>query len=393
MVIRNQESRVPRTRSYRSGVNLAATVLAGLAFFCGSLACACTIPVFRYALERWESDRFLVIVYHDGQLTAKQESAISDLAKRSSAAGGPLNIEVIRFDVTSPASETATLPDLQPPRDRPLPWVEVRARAAGGRTVSRWEGSLADATGQPGPFESPARKEIVQRLLKGDSCVWLLVAPEAELMGMREQLRAMLDGVRADLVLPKGVGLPGSELYAPIPLEIRFSVLPISHSDPAEQPFLKLLAASAEELRADTAYVIPVFGRCRALEVIPYAESDERLIEDIGNFLCAACSCRVKQANPGFDLLVSVDWNERLFGESIPQSIRPQPQLNAAMESSGPQADLEYLAIPSGNPSPASDAQVALSIPRQWPPRIQALLLLAILTLVGGVLASVFTRR
>ena len=48
-------------------------MLASWALIGGSLACACTIPVFRYALERWESDHFLVIVYHDGQLTTEQD--------------------------------------------------------------------------------------------------------------------------------------------------------------------------------------------------------------------------------------------------------------------------------------------------------------------------------
>jgi hypothetical protein len=391
---------VSRTRSYRSPLNLAATMLAAWALIGGSLACACTIPVFRYALERWESDRFLVIVYHDGQLTAEQDSAITELAKRSSAAGGPLNIEVIRFDVTSPADETARLPDLQPPSNRPLPWVEVRARLAGARTALRWEGSLADAAGKLGPFESPARKEIGERLLKGDSGVWLLIAPEEQLKELSEQLRAMLDGVSGNLTLPQGVGLPGSELYAPIPLEIRFSVLPISHTDAAEQSFLKLLAASAGELRSDTAYVIPIFGRCRALEVFPFGETDERLIEDVGNFFCAACSCRVKQANPGFDLLVAVNWNERLFGAQL------QPK--DSERSRDQPADPEFVAIPTGNqPSPSTehrddislehgqpiDDQAGVSNARAIPVAIKALLSVVILTLIGGVLALVFSRR
>ena len=39
------------------------------------------------------------------------------------------------------------------------------------------------------------------------------------------------------------------------------------------------------------------------------------LIHDLTEFLCGACSCQVKEQNPGFDLLLSTNWAEALFGE------------------------------------------------------------------------------
>jgi hypothetical protein len=361
---------VPFIRSRRSRLRLASTVLAGWAVISVSLASACTIPVFRYALERWESDRFLVIVYHDGRLTAEQNSAIDELTQRSSLASGPLNIEVIRYDLTSPSPPK--LPDVQPPSaDRPLPWVEIRARLDQTRTVLRWQGSLADAIDQPGVFDSPARREIVRRILAGHSSVWLLIAPEEQTLRLSEQLQATLDEATRDLTLPKGIGLPGSELYASIPLEIRYSVLPISHTDPKEQQFLKWLAAFTSEWRADTAYVIPVFGRCRALDVIPYAEADAPLIQDVAEFICGACSCQVKQANPGFDLLASVNWDQRLFGESIPQRMGAEAQPRGARTSSDPPYSPEYLAIPAGN-QPARTTEPTLATGKVERPSIEA---------------------
>ncbi len=389
-----------------------------------SLACACTIPVFRYALERWESDRFLVIVYCDSQLTEEQNSAITELAQRSSVLGGPLNIEVIRYDLASPAP--LKLLDVQrPPVNQPLPWVEVRARTAETRTVVRWQGPLPEAIVQPGLFDSPARSEIVRRLLDGDSCVFLLVAPEDQVQRRSQELQTMLDSAPDGLALPQGIGLPGSELYAPIPLVIRFSVVPISHANPEEQPFLKLLAASAAEWRADTAYVIPVFGRGRALGVFPYAEADEPLIEDVGSFLCAACSCRVKQANPGFDLLVAVNWNQRLFDESVPPSRSAETQLNSAIGSSGQSgiaassgqpSRAEYLMIPMGNrpaaatpngnrsveadravESEAAALGTRVGVTSFQPSRStkKVFLLLIVLALIGGgmVAVAIFFRR
>src|SRR4029078_3544785 len=165
---------------------------------------------------------------------------------------------------------------------------------------------------------------------------------------LTQQLQAKLDGATKNIALPKGIGLPGSELYTSIPLEIRCSVLAISHTDPQEQQFLSLLSASAPQWKADAAYVVPIFGRCRALEVIPHWEIDQLAIEDLANFLCNACSCQVKQANPGFDLLVSVNWEERLFGGSVPAAIRPELQSNGVENSGGQPHSPEYVAIPAG---------------------------------------------
>jgi hypothetical protein len=273
------------------------------------------------------------------------------------------------------------------------------------RTMVRWQGSLAEATADSTIFDSPARREIARRILGGDSAVWLLVAPEQQLQHLSEQLQATLDGVSKDLMLPQGIGLPGSELYAAIPLEIRFSVLPVSHADAHEQPFLQLLAASAKDWRADAAYVIPVFGRCRALEVFAFEEADELLARDVGEFLCGACSCQVKQANPGFDLLTSVDWHQRLFGESVPEVISNQPTSRGELAPSEPSSAPEFVTIPAGssstamaqsvasqNSSTTSDEQVGMTGFVPWP-QIRVLLAVFSLVVVTVVTSFIVRRR
>ena len=329
-----------------AAVVLAAEVLAGWAGSGSSLASACTIPVFRYALERWESDRFLVVVYHKGPLEEKEAAAIKDLSQRS-IKGGPLAIEVVCHDLSS--EPPPPLLDVQPPpADRPLPWVEVRARAAGNRTVVRWEGPWAEAIAEDGLFDSPARREVVRRILSGHSAVWVLIAPEGQAGPLSEQLQGTLDEVTPSIPLPQGIGLPGSELYASIPLEIRHSVLPVSHSDPREREFLKWLAVFTPKWSPDAAYVVPVFGRCRALDVVPIAEVDVALVDEVANFVCSACSCRVKQANPGFDLLVTASWEQRLFGSSeSPAQAEGGVPLSIAATVGSPSS--EYVTIPAGS--------------------------------------------
>lgn len=107
-----------------------------LSVACSSRASACTIPVFRYALERWEADRFQVIVYHNGPLTAEQSAALERLEQQSAVHGGPLNIELIRYDLRSAAPPKGLLVD-KPSADQTLPRIEVRARDGGAQWVRR----------------------------------------------------------------------------------------------------------------------------------------------------------------------------------------------------------------------------------------------------------------
>src|SRR6476660_1958319 len=133
------EPLVPHIRSRRILPGIASIVVAW-AVVGGSVVLACTVPVFRFALERWAADQFLVVVYYSSQLSAEQDSALTELAERSAGVGGPLNIEVIRYDVASPPARN--LFDLgSPPADQPLPYVEVRRRLDWAHTALRWRGS------------------------------------------------------------------------------------------------------------------------------------------------------------------------------------------------------------------------------------------------------------
>jgi hypothetical protein len=92
--------------------------------------------------------------------------------------------------------------------------------------------------------------------------------------------------------------------------------------------------------------VVPVFGRGRALEVIPATQLNESLIEGLTVYLCGACSCQVKERNPGFDLLIATDWERELFGDQPPP--RDQPQ--HALRRQGDQPP-SLLQIPPGKSS------------------------------------------
>jgi hypothetical protein len=65
--------------------------------------------------------------------------------------------------------------------------------------------------------------------------------------------------------------------------------------------------------------VLPVFGRGRLLCALHGQDIMADQLGQVARFLCAACSCRVKELNPGVDLLMAADW-ETMLKQSWPEA-------------------------------------------------------------------------
>ncbi len=280
-------------------------------------AYACNIPVFRYALERWKADACELLVFHDGPLNEESKARVDSLLGQSTSGGGFANAKVQACDIrTSDASILALWRDLNAKEQKSMPYAVVRAPHPRG-PITAWHGKLENVQSQV--LDSPLRKRLTARLLAGDSIVWLLLkSPDPERNeATRTLIKAQTTELAGKLVLPDGIGLPGSELHSEIPLFLKFTSLEIDRDDPQEQFLVKLFSGFQPQAYSEKQpLVIPVFGRGRALEVIPADQLDAKLFEELTLFLCGACSCQVKESNPGFDLLLSADWNRELFGEN-----------------------------------------------------------------------------
>ena len=332
---------------FNSFVPRSRVVLCCAAFIvCGAVAAACNIPVFRFALERWKPDSCEVIVFHDGALSADDEKTVRDFETASLAKDGDANLNVIRCDLNHNADQE--LNDLwlsvKEKTAAKLPVLVARSLKGRGKTINHWHGSLQEAR-TIGLIESPIRAELTKRLQSGDAIVWLLLksADDEKTAAVRELLRQQCKELPNKIELPEGIGLPGSELYSEVPLLLQFSVLEINPDDPKEQYLVRQLQGfHAEAATVGEPLVVPVFGRGRALEVIPASQLNADLIHDLTEFLCGACSCQVKEQNPGFDLLLSTDWNAALFGEGAEG---PPPE---AAAGNGQRTNPELVPIPSG---------------------------------------------
>src|SRR2546421_11464247 len=49
---------------------------------------ACSVPVFRYALERWPADRFSGVVFVDGKLNDAQDELLASIVRAADAPAG-----------------------------------------------------------------------------------------------------------------------------------------------------------------------------------------------------------------------------------------------------------------------------------------------------------------
>jgi hypothetical protein len=260
-----------------------------LILVCTSGACACTIPVFRYALDRWEADKFHLVL----PASAAQDTALQDVL-RPLRANGKANMDI----TTS--------------RDAAVTKAELRNSRESRQLV--WSGTL-DQASLAALLDSPARKKIVESILAGDSFIWVIAdngSPQdaVEVERIEKRLRFLEQVASLPIQDPND---PDSQLGQGPPLRLKFTTLRLHRDDPAEKVLLKMLAGPKGELDpASTSFAAPVFGKGRVLGAWPLTLLDDATLEEASMFLVGRCGCRIKNENPGWDLLLNVDWEKAL---------------------------------------------------------------------------------
>lgn len=282
----------------------------------------CSVPVFRYALERWPADPYQAVVFHRGPLT-EIEQAIARCFSADGLVGGlRANISLRTVDLDqNPRPELVEV--WQQSGAPALPAVVVQYPLATRLPGFVWSGPLASANAIPLLY-SPARKELVQRLVQGDSAVWVLLESGNAQRdnAAADLLAARLAFLSATLKLPKLDAEDIAKGFVPLPdgeLRVEFSMLRLSRSDAAEAALTRMLLGTETDL-ADVKepIVFPVFGRGRALYALVGAGIRTETIDRAAIFLIGKCSCEVKEKNPGVDLLLAADWEKLVKAYSAP---------------------------------------------------------------------------
>jgi hypothetical protein len=176
--------------------------------------CACTIPVFRYALDRWEADKFHLVL----PASASTDSALTDTL-RPLRANGQANLDI----TTSKDAVTAVLNSSRD-SDKPV-----------------WTGML-DKAMLEALLDSPGRKKIIEQILTGDSAIWVIVegdTPEDKVAVERIEKRLKFLEQVASLPI-QDPNDPDSQLGPGPALRLKFATLRLSRDDPAEKVLRRL---------------------------------------------------------------------------------------------------------------------------------------------------------
>tara|TARA_R110002096_G_scaffold67365_2_gene163476 strand:- start:537 stop:1697 length:1161 start_codon:yes stop_codon:yes gene_type:complete len=315
---------------------LSVTVLASV-----GMVVACQVPVFRYALERWTSDRYeLVVVPRQGGLTADETAALEYLEATYNNGEVPVNLTARVVEEGENATNAAVVSLYYP------------GRRGGLEPSPIWTGGLSKENLRR-MIDSPARRELATRILQGQSSIWVLVecGDKAKDEEAARVLTEMLEAAKENLELPEGVigrdevlsetsGPIDREniLQSDVPLKIDFSILRIDRLNIEESIFLKMFVSLEDDLGelASEPMVFPVFGRGRVLEPLVGQGITEGNIMEYSGYLCGACSCEVKDQNPGMDLLMAVNWDAAIAGsEVIIEKVLPPLEGTAALIAVG----------------------------------------------------------
>ena len=312
-----------------------------LLFLLAQVGFCCSTPVFQYALERWEPDPFTLYIINDSKLDQQATIKIGHIENHFKPFYSQAALDLIiiedkedipqSLDETISQSDTTTWPlavltfptidDLEyPVFQTPLNQLQI-----------------------DNILQSPARSELANRLGAGQIAVWLLIlsgneekdqaaksALEAALKTLTPKLQKEINDRLGTLDMSENGGgeLADGTLNLSIPT-IKSSIIEVMHDDNRERLLIDMLTRKIPQLQNITEPIAyPIFGRGRVLWPMPAADIQHEHIESTLSFLNGSCSCQIKDQNPGYDLMLCVDWDsyisQKIVGETeLPMLIEP----------------------------------------------------------------------
>lgn len=330
---------------------------------------ACTIPVFRYALDRWRPDPYGVHISEAwleteaGKQFAEQAQELSEL-----------------FQIVPGEEKEGEIALLQP--------------APGSPEV--WRGK-PDLEALRGMLNSPARKKIAAEILAGNSVVFAMVLTgdkkaDGELEAKLTKRLGYLGQVMA--IPPQDPFDPENKLGPGPELKVGFTTVKIQRDDPQEQLLIKMLAGQNgdELIKSEQPFAAPVFGRGRALGAWKSEDLDDEGIDELCQFLLGACSCQVKAQNPGWDILIGTDWDEGLMKVAMArereadETTASAPDDDHAPEPEKKTEPLEPEVVTFGAKEESKPAPTAPQVETGGSPK-PFILIVGLILLLGGFLA------
>lgn len=278
--------------------------------FAGS-AWACDTPVYRYAMYRWQPAPYELYCFYTGQLDADSQkiAAAGELCATDEAA--PANLVVFPVDVQNDKELAGVPPDIQEAWDKQsskqTPWYLISSPVGVhifGGTIT--EGDVAALV------DSPLRRDVGQLLEQGKAGVYLLVTSDDQAANelAEQEIRSVLDDVANGKISLYAAPSRSTGESAPKVPAMEFGLVKVARSEANEKWLIDCLLALAPDLRSSTEpLAFLIYGRGRTLfSSLGKGIHRDNLMLDV-EFITGACSCTVKEQNPGVDLLMSYNWN------------------------------------------------------------------------------------
>ncbi|MEO8497863.1 MAG: hypothetical protein ABI614_22580, partial [Planctomycetota bacterium] len=325
-----------------------------------TVAMACETPVYRYAMYRWQAAPYEVYFFHD-QPAGEQDQRVQEmLVEFERSKDARANVACIPVNIAEDPELTSVPPDVKKAwlarEDKQLPSYFISTPYGIGISFEQLDEAKVQSL-----VESPARKSLAAQLETGKLGVFVMLAGKdaAENEATEAILNGLVDEVREGKVSLYVAPAKGSAENEPAAPQTNFDLgfIKINRDDAEEQWLVRSLLAMEPDLTAEERpMVFLVYGRARAL--LPYIGKGitrENLVREI-EFISGACSCTVKEQNPGVDLLVRYDW------DSAAAALAEKFGNEEGNESQfGPEMFFPELIIPDSGP-PASTEVAAATI-------------------------------
>ena len=306
---------------------------------------ACDTPVYRYALYRWTPTPYILCRIHEGPEADPSVATVREVVEQ--AADDPsLPANIVWVDVDARDSEQLqTLPDFVRQR-----WEQRDAGVQAAYYLVAPHGVILDSHDwtpdeMASLLESSLRSKLGEAIESAKAGVVILLdhpgkaTANQEAAQVIEQTLGRIRKGELELATAPSVKRPDVAFFR------------LSKDDEAERWFIRqLLEIESDLASVDEPIVFVVFGRGRALfSCLGKGITEENLARDV-EFVSGACSCTVKEQNPGVDLLMRYNWEnaatvvaEQYGGETGADALLDGDQL------------FPELAIPSDSKDAGSD--------------------------------------
>ena len=302
------------TRPPVRGRTLIAAVIA-----CGcaaGIALACDTPVYRYAMYRWAPAPYEVYCFHDQPLGEADQRIAALFKENLENAQQPANVVYIPLSLAEDKELKRIPPDIRQAflsHENPQLPAYLVATPFG---VELSFGKL-DETAIRELLDSPARQDLAAQLASGKAGVFLFVPCSDAAANARAEsvLKELIQDVQAGKVdlytAPPAVAPAAGADGPPVAATLELGMVRVDRTDPKEEWLRRALWAMEPNLKnEDQPMLFMTYGRARAsLPYIGEGISRENLLGEV-YFITGACSCTVKEQNPGMDLLVQRNWEQ-----------------------------------------------------------------------------------